>query len=38
VRDENCSGQEKHLKKICNQEACPKWDLGEWTSVRYSLI
>jgi len=38
VRDENCSGQEKHLKKICNQEACPKWDLGEWTPVRYSLI
>ncbi|XP_067203568.1 A disintegrin and metalloproteinase with thrombospondin motifs 9 isoform X2 [Linepithema humile] len=31
VRDENCARQEKHLKKICSQEACPKWDLGEWS-------
>ncbi|XP_011881326.1 PREDICTED: A disintegrin and metalloproteinase with thrombospondin motifs 9 isoform X3 [Vollenhovia emeryi] len=30
VRDENCARQEKHLKRTCNQEACPKWDLGEW--------
>ncbi|XP_011638935.1 A disintegrin and metalloproteinase with thrombospondin motifs 20 isoform X3 [Pogonomyrmex barbatus] len=30
VREENCARQEKHLKRICNQEACPKWDLGEW--------
>ncbi|XP_024868188.1 A disintegrin and metalloproteinase with thrombospondin motifs 9 isoform X1 [Temnothorax curvispinosus] len=32
VRDENCVRQEKHLKRTCNQEACPKWDLGEWSS------
>ncbi|KAG5308607.1 ATS20 metalloproteinase, partial [Pseudoatta argentina] len=31
VRDENCARQEKHLKQTCNQEACPKWDLGEWS-------
>lgn len=37
VRDENCARQEKHLKRSCNQEACPKWDLGEWGSVRYAL-
>ncbi|XP_070528768.1 A disintegrin and metalloproteinase with thrombospondin motifs 9 isoform X5 [Cardiocondyla obscurior] len=30
VREENCAKQEKHLKRTCNQEACPKWDLGEW--------
>lgn len=35
VADENCSQHEKHLKKICNQEACPKWDLREWNPVRY---
>lgn len=33
VRDENCARQEKHLKRICGQEACPKWDLGEWSPV-----
>lgn len=33
VRDENCAKQEKHLKRICSQEACPKWDLGEWSPV-----
>ncbi|XP_032671699.1 A disintegrin and metalloproteinase with thrombospondin motifs 9 isoform X2 [Odontomachus brunneus] len=32
VRDDNCAEQEKHLKRICGQEACPKWDLGEWSS------
>ncbi|XP_020280121.1 A disintegrin and metalloproteinase with thrombospondin motifs 9 isoform X3 [Pseudomyrmex gracilis] len=31
VPDENCSGQEKHLKRVCGQDACPKWDLGEWS-------
>ncbi|XP_029666691.1 A disintegrin and metalloproteinase with thrombospondin motifs 9 isoform X3 [Formica exsecta] len=31
VRNENCARQEKHLKRICGQEACPKWDLGEWS-------
>ncbi|XP_018310553.1 A disintegrin and metalloproteinase with thrombospondin motifs gon-1 isoform X1 [Mycetomoellerius zeteki] len=31
VRNENCAKQEKHLKRTCNQEACPKWDLGEWS-------
>lgn len=38
VRDENCARQEKHLKRICNQEACPKWDLGEWSSVRHQNL
>ncbi|XP_072761907.1 A disintegrin and metalloproteinase with thrombospondin motifs 15 isoform X4 [Anoplolepis gracilipes] len=33
VREENCVKQEKHLKRICGQEACPKWDLGEWSPV-----
>lgn len=33
VRDENCARQEKHLKRICSQEACPRWDLGEWSPV-----
>ncbi|KAG7202290.1 hypothetical protein KM043_018623 [Ampulex compressa] len=31
MHDESCAGQEKHLKKICGQEVCPKWDLGEWS-------
>lgn len=37
VRDENCTGQEKHVKRICGQEVCPKWDLGEWSPVRFTL-
>ncbi|XP_012144163.2 A disintegrin and metalloproteinase with thrombospondin motifs 9 isoform X1 [Megachile rotundata] len=28
--DENCARQEKHVKRICEQSVCPKWDLGKW--------
>ncbi|XP_076238234.1 A disintegrin and metalloproteinase with thrombospondin motifs 9 [Calliopsis andreniformis] len=31
VPEDNCIRQEKHLKKICGQEACPKWDFGKWS-------
>ncbi|KAK2580485.1 hypothetical protein KPH14_006224 [Odynerus spinipes] len=34
--DETCTGQEKHLKKMCGQEACPKWALGEWSACSVS--
>ncbi|XP_053973328.1 A disintegrin and metalloproteinase with thrombospondin motifs 9-like isoform X2 [Hylaeus volcanicus] len=31
VSEDNCARQEKYLKRICGQDACPKWDFEKWT-------
>ncbi|XP_023287905.1 A disintegrin and metalloproteinase with thrombospondin motifs 9 isoform X2 [Orussus abietinus] len=31
VPDEKCISGEKLLKRICGQEACPKWSMGDWS-------
>ncbi|XP_031846558.1 A disintegrin and metalloproteinase with thrombospondin motifs 15 isoform X2 [Nomia melanderi] len=30
VAEENCAKQEKILRRVCVQSACPKWDYGKW--------
>ncbi|XP_076172003.1 A disintegrin and metalloproteinase with thrombospondin motifs 9 isoform X2 [Ptiloglossa arizonensis] len=32
VSEDNCARQEKHLRRTCGQDACPKWDFGKWTA------
>ncbi|XP_043251540.1 A disintegrin and metalloproteinase with thrombospondin motifs gon-1-like [Colletes gigas] len=31
VSEDNCASQEKYLKRVCGQDACPKWDFVKWT-------
>ncbi|XP_015608491.1 A disintegrin and metalloproteinase with thrombospondin motifs 20 isoform X2 [Cephus cinctus] len=31
VPDEKCVSEKKILKRICGQDVCPKWGVGEWS-------
>lgn len=34
VSDDLCPRDLKLVKKVCNQNPCPEWDYGSWSSVR----
>ncbi|XP_076683108.1 A disintegrin and metalloproteinase with thrombospondin motifs 15 isoform X2 [Andrena cerasifolii] len=36
VPEDSCARQEKHLKRMCSLDACPKWDFGKWTACSVS--